>query len=910
MKKLYYFLAAGILLATAGGFLVYEQLQKKQASGVWQLIPDNALLVASLHKPAELLTAASPAWQDFLSLTRFENLLRNVQQLAKKEPDFQNFLGKNQVFVSFHATAPHDFGTVFYLPADPALFEKLRKNYATDPAYRTDTRTFQGVQIQEIILRQDPKQQFSFILHEHYLIGSFTPFLIEDNIRHLQSGSFFVQKPLFQPVAGENNSPLQFYLTGNGFDNLLKLFVKEETPTAPGLPGQVFDQSEWQAELTDNQLVLFGKSRTAATEKGFSFLDVLSRQVPQPLLATHLIPDNTGLLYHLGFSNGSLLLQNLNRFRQIHQPALHQRRLAFSKKYKTDLDTAGHFLTQEILIGQLEGNAGENNRFVLLKTRNEAEAGNFFGNVAKQVDLQDNAEPFLENYAGIYLHQIHAPEFPEMLVGSLASGFPQCFYAEQEGYILLAGNLATLKSLLDNANAGSVWKNSPRKTAFLSKILSPANFSLLLDVPRAWNFLPDALHPAWQPALTAQADGWKNFQQVALQAVATATHSFQTSAVAFYQPSTTAGNVLGKFYPVFTARLDTTFTGQVFLFKNPAENTFQCLVQDKAYQLYCFDKNGKVQFKKFLNHPLEGRIESLDFYKNNRPNYAIIAQNDFFIFTNKGEAAQNFPLAVPSFNDLNTLSVLDYEKNKDYRLMLSDKSGNLFLYNKSGSLLEGWNPKKSGYKLTAPVRHLRVASRDYLFGMQANGTAQVWTRKGQAVAPFPLNIGERINTGVFVKTGAVPEETMLNTISEEGQLVQFSLAGQVTGKKQFLRTSRESVFSLCIEEREKDFFIVRQDPGSITVLDKNANTLISKDLDNVRQNCKVQYYDFGADVKVFFITQPEAGKTFVFDYTGKAIGSGFENQAAVSVLYVSELNKLLILGARNKSLEMVSVKIK
>ncbi len=898
------FILAGVLLAGIGGFIVFRQLQYKNSVSFRQLIPDNAFFVAEIRKPWEVLNQKSGAWQDFLEISNFNHIVTDIQKIAESDKDIQEFLKNQQIVISFHGNSPKESGEIYYVALENSLIDKLLKRYRSDPNYQVDSRTFQKVKITEVINRNNSRQIFSYIIHQNYLIGSFSSLLLEDNIRHLQDGNFFSFQDAIQPELPENNSSVLIYCNGNGAGRFINQFLKE---SKSGL-SDIFKQGVFQIEQSENQLVMFGNCQTI--EKDIEYLDIFEKQQPQPLLATHLIPNNTGILYHLGFSDASLFLHELNNFWQKKMPAFHNSRKVFSTKYNLNLDTTGHFIKNEMIVGQIEGNSGEENRYLLIKTKNGSEATGFFEDLAKQIDIEQNTSPFIENYGGLYIRQIHFKDFPLLWLGEPASGFEECFFTEIEGYILMASNLPTLKNIIDNISQGYVWKNNDRKKEFLSKISENVNFSILLETSHAWTFLPESVQSVWQTNLLNKAENWKNFHQIAVQLQKAGNNNFQTSLVAFHQKSKTAENVLGKFYPVFSAKLDTTFQGKTFLVKNLAENTYYVLAQDKAYLLYCFDKNGKKIFKSSLNHPLEAAIEGVDFYKNNKPAFVVAAHNDFYIFNNKGEQVQNFPVSVPSDNFLQTLSVIDYDKNKDYRFMLTDKTGNLFLYNKAGKLLEGWNPKSAGFWFSAPVKHQRIGGKDYIFGMQANGTFQVWNRKGQVVSPFPLKTGERINSGVFIKSSALPQETLFSTISEEGQLIQFNLAGAITNKKQFIRTSRESVFQLCIEQNEKDFFIVRQDLNNVTVLDKNTNVILSKELDNIRKNSVVQFYDFGGDVKIFFITQPDLGKTFVFDYTGKPIGDSFENKSPVSVLYVSDLNKLLIVRAKEREVGVVSVKIK
>ena len=240
---------------------------------------------------------------------------------------------------------------------------------------------------------------------------------------------------------------------------------------------------------------------------------------------------------------------------------------------------------------------------------------------------------------------------------------------------------------------------------------------------------------------------------------------------------------------------------------------------------------------------------------------------------------------------------------------MSDTKGNLFLCNKQGKLLEGWNPLPLGYRLNSPAMHIRIRSKDYIIVSQANGVIQALNRKGIPYPGFPLVLNARLHNPLFLEAGIEADETIFTTITDNGEILSFNLLGKIVSRRQFYRPSRETVFKLCLEASQKDWLISRQDGRKISLLDKQGKLLFEKEYD-VSEQPIIQYYDFGADLKVIAITHPAEQQTYLYDDTGKPIGEGtIKNNRPLAILYVENFDKLLIYRASKQEAGLVSVKV-
>ncbi|MBC8110221.1 MAG: hypothetical protein H7Y04_04095 [Verrucomicrobia bacterium] len=914
MRKKFLLILAGVMLSGILSWLGYRFYQHKQINPVWQLIPAEALAVIQVPQTAEIFNnwQQIPAWQDFAEASDLKKLLADLQILTKQTPELQDFLQKNPVFVSLHATAHHRFEYLFILPLpDKNLLGLIQKYFNQNQTFQSQIRVFQDLPITTVSEKKIAGKTFAYTIHNDFLIGSFSPLLVEDAIRTIKKGSFLTKNTWEEKDFFGEKKQVKIYLNVTGFKNFVKLYEKENPFSLSEILENTFLSSQFNIEVLANQLVLFGNTKTeAVSEKTYNFLNIFENQQAHALVSSKLIPENTALLYQMAFSDGKSWWTHLQKFQAFHRFNDAELSQEFSKKYKIDFNPSAFWIDNEIVIGRLASNDTENNRFLIVHTRDGGKALSFLKNIAKSIDLQDNHNPYTESYAGLYLHKINTKDFPALWFGSLASGFEQCFYTEKDNFLIVASNLSSLKSIIDGNQSGNNWQQAESKQKMLAKLGAQSHFSIFLNTPEAWTFANENFHEDWHEKLGSKAGLWKNFSQVVLQTTLTSKQEAQTHLVAFHQKSATAQHVLHKIFPVWSATLDTNAASATYLLKNQRDDNWQILVQDKANKLYALDKNGKRLWQHTLPQSLSSDIYEINPLKNGKNQALLALSKQLFLYTAKGENVVNFPLQVPASSDLKHLAVFDYERKQDYRFLLTDQSGDLWMYNKAGKLLEGWKPKHTGYRLQGTPKHLRVADKDYIVALQQNGLVQVWNRKGQSVKGFPVKTDQRLQPDFFVQAGAGLAESLISVISDDGLILEINFNGEVANRKQMIKNSKEDIFRLCLEKNGKDWFIVRQSLKEITVLDESGNEKFEKPLENISLNTIVQYYDFGADTKIFVMTQPDLKKSFLFNGEGKVIGEGFDNQAAVSVLYVSDLQKLLIYKTMNRTAGMVSVKIK
>lgn len=252
------------------------------------------------------------------------------------------------------------------------------------------------------------------------------------------------------------------------------------------------------------------------------------------------------------------------------------------------------------------------------------------------------------------------------------------------------------------------------------------------------------------------------------------------------------------------------------------------------------------------------------------------------------------------------LSVIDYDRSRNYRFMITDFSGSAYLLDKEGNRLEGWDPKIFGSRFSIPPFHLRVRSRDVFVSISERGEVIATNRRGQSIPGFPLDLDTGIGGDIFYQLQAGFDKTILTVVSDEGEIIKFNLEGNIVSRQQLYKPARDTKFWMVKENLGRSFVIVRQDLNRLAIVDADDKVMMEKDYFSA-EDIRVQYYDFGADKELIIVINAEPGEALIYDGTGNLKSVGIKSNFPVSVLYYESKEMFNIYTALGDSLFVYSI---
>jgi hypothetical protein len=291
-------------------------------------------------------------------------------------------------------------------------------------------------------------------------------------------------------------------------------------------------------------------------------------------------------------------------------------------------------------------------------------------------------------------------------------------------------------------------------------------------------------------------------------------------------------------------------------------------VQDSAWNISLVSAQGKILWKIPTNGLIAGEVIQVDYFNNGKLQYFFATPGSLHVVDRLGKYVNPFPVKIPE-EDIEFVSLVDYDHSKKYRFFVAGKSGKIWMYDKDGTNLEGWQPKDIAESLFAPPRHYRIRGKDYIIAIRDDGNVYLMNRRGELLKNFPLNLNARPSGDYYLETGSSRENTAFVLVSRDGFRIKFNLDGKVLTREALVKNTVDAHFSLVPEEDFKSYMILRQEAKQLALFDEKLNTIVSNDF--IGRPTHTNFNDFGSGKVYITITDKSQDLSFAFDGQGKLI---------------------------------------
>ena len=916
VKRLYIFIVVLVVILASGGFLFFKFWYTDKTQQVWELVPHSAILVYESNNTVR-------DWNDVQAKTIWTNLERipyyanigNSIELLDSLSGSQGHLdklvqGKPFVF-SIHKVSQDALDVLFFVKLDNVsdydVLTKLVAQFKSRDDFEFQTRTYQDFTINEAV-NEDYDQIFSYIVHKNYFVGSFAPVLVEDVIRKiagLTEDSFGKANPQLAEVAKLDNDQGNLYIDNRKLPQLFSVFIDESQSQDLTALGALAESSFLDVKFTDEHILFNGF--TLLDQSGSQYLQSVKGSQGKSLGFKDLLSSEVGILYHITFEDPEIWHNRLRTFWNSHDREQLKAWDELGQSIDWEPSLLTRALTDEVGYAIMEiSDEEEPDRLVYLKFSDFNEGLLQLNRVAENSANAAGDSLYTEQYAGKEIRQISIENFPQKIFGHLFTGFEQTFYLPFEDYIILSNSIQALKNLVRAVEAQDTWGKSIKMEQFLERTLAEANLSVFMDLDKTWNILHQQLAPPWIDFMDQHEKVIKGFDLLAFQ-FSDIGDKFYSSGILTYQPSVAATpQVAQQFNTLQQAYTNSPIISRPYVVTNHNNGSREVLVQDSLNVLYQISSQGRVLWYDTLNTSIQGEVSQIDYYRNNKLQYLLATNNAVHIIDRNGESIEGYPVNIPTETGLRNVRAIDYDNSKNYRIISSDDNGQIFMMDKQGKLLEGWDPKIMDDQLIAAPQHIRVRGKDCIIAVQKNGVIQIMNRRGQPYPGFPLDLKGPTQSGLFMEIGTNFQNTYFTTISTSGLILKFNLEGTVLQRQQLLKPSRDTRYQLCVDALKKNYVISRQNANRLGILNRKGEVILEKDY-LTSGSLKVQYYKFANDHSIFAVSDPI--QQFTYFYTDEGIlvnAMPIENARDVGILYFENQQKHHVYNVYDRKFSILS----
>ncbi|MDH5598766.1 MAG: hypothetical protein OEY34_06570, partial [Cyclobacteriaceae bacterium] len=630
---------------------------------------------------------------------------------------------------------------------------------------------------------------------------------------------------------------------------------------------------------------------------GFSYPDSMGMvnqfisQRPGKNTLSYFVPNNTASFFHYSISDPILWKSTFQNNK-------------LSKEKNVDVSAFLKLTTGEFGMVNLENSVGfENEKLILAKIKN-AEALVKFISELNQSASEPSDSLYAEQFTDYQINEIITKEFPSTVFNPDWTGFDRTYFSMVNDVLVMGNSIKTVKDFILDIENENTWGKSVRINNFLQNSIEESNLTLYFNVNRLWEDILVDLHPSWKEIFENNASTLRKFEIASIQ--------FSGFEDKFYTNITLAFNNEKKILKpknLFNVERKTILPADVVIkpkvVRNHTDRSLEVFVQDENNMIHLVDKRGTILWSEVIPEKITSSVTQIDYFKNGKLQYMFATENNIYLIDRNGNHVSPFPIQIQNYK-IDKFSIIDYDKSKNYRLFLTDFSGNMYIYSKEGKLLDQWETAKNNGRQITPPTHIRIRGKDYILILQEKGAFSVLNRQGKLVNGFPYQFVKTPNPEYNIKEGNDLSNTLFTFVSNDGTLSEIYLNGKEKEVKQLYRISKDTRFKIVDETLGKGFVITQQEEGILKTLNPSGIELFStKYLSPNPLNA--QYYNFGSDRRLLVVNDIFQEYSYVFDFKGEMVNnSPFESSYEVGMVYFESSNSFNIYSAHENNVYIYS----
>lgn len=174
------------------------------------------------------------------------------------------------------------------------------------------------------------------------------------------------------------------------------------------------------------------------------------------------------------------------------------------------------------------------------------------------------------------------------------------------------------------------------------------------------------------------------------------------------------------------------------LVRNHTNGSLEVLVQDTLNRIHLISASGKALWSRQLDGPIMGPVHQVDRFRNGKLQLLLGTARTLHLIDRNGKdvgVPSKLPVAASA-----PIAVLDYENQRDYRVLVALEDGRLLNLDLDWAPVQGWETPKLDVPAMAPVHHLRIAGKDYLLTVSRDGGIRLLDRRGKDRQPVKTRL--------------------------------------------------------------------------------------------------------------------------------------------------------------------------
>jgi hypothetical protein len=852
--------------ALVGAFFAYNKFSKK-TFGLYDAVPPSTSFIiefSSLNNLHEKIHSNS-MWVELKKLPvikAINNQIHLYDSLAYNHSKIADFLRKGKGIFSHHIIngqgenllileTSHQFS---YSSIDALMSDIYGLNYT-----RIQSK-YKGESIKKLIFNAYDNT-FSYAVVGNIFLGSISEQLIKDAIKHLKTKKSLRNHPDIKSLlqSAGKNVDANIYINSNQFVGFLELLTANTNKQFSTEIPNYFSWMGLDLMLKDNELLLHGYIKAADSSN--YFLANYYKQQPQQISLTGILPYNTSLMVHYTFENYASYFKDYKQHLKIQgklsdfQKKLNRLNSVTKKNIETFI--IPQIGTEVALVSYATNVSGFNSKsFAIIKAKDIQEYKRRWG----LIQLKVRGSGLVKRYKGLEIYRINAKKIAEILLGTPFKAIQNFNYFFLNGFMIVANSANSLESYIDLYQSGKTLDLNDNYKSFIDNINKQSNFYLYFNIRNGFNLLKKYVSADLFKQLNSKEINFTNFHAAGLQ-ISNIGDNLFTNIYLKYN-----AEIIEENRSVWKASLDDDIKGRPFAVKNHRNNTYNIVSFDKNNNMYLFDTDGNRLWKKSISENIQSPVYVVDYYKNGKYQYLFNTKNYLHLIDLLGRNVIGYPRKLRS-PATNAIAVFDYEKKKNYRIVVAGSDKKIYNYNIKGNEVSGWTKSQTLNIVNEKMQHLRVNKKDYILTSDKAGRVKIVNRLGKERIPLKRQfvkapqsdfyVNQTNKKGLFITTN---KDGVLTYVAKNGKISETSF-GTFTKKHFFLYEDYN-------KDGHKDFIYL--DENKLRVYDRFKKPIFTYDFKSAI-NQKPSFYNLSGSESLLGIVSHDSQEIFLFNKRGEVI---------------------------------------
>lgn len=810
-----------LLAALSGGWYWLEQQQNQLTYHPLDAIPVGASMVIRVP---DLVQA-----KDHLETMRYKESLGEIGELGSlhalshkldslisSDAEMMEAVSDNPWYISYHSTKPEKLTGFYSLSLSKEVKNERLSDLMMELIGGEATISQNSYGLHNIIkaVISEPFKVIYLALVNGVVIASESEDLIKRSIDQLGSGQSLRKIPGFQKlleVDGEHVD-LNIYTNSSGIQDVLGGIAKKGSRD---LVSVVAESASW-AQMDVNFL------KEGVMMNGFTFcsdslgqlLQILDGQKPQTMDMAGILPANTATMLFVG-------VEDMSVFKTNHRRYLEEK--GTLKAYEEKLDSLNNALTIDIemslfsWIGNSFGvavtepgtSSFARKSFLIVKTKNEALSNAFLKELDGQMTDKDPnviAPVASQNQVDIYETEIDG--LLPIFFGNSFTHLDLGYYMTVRDHVIFGQSVGALQQYVKNLIADTDLSKDIGFNRFSDNLSSTYNLFIYSKVNQSMPIYESYLSHRSLGVIEEAKQSIGEYGAVGLQ-LSNNNDTYYTNVFLSHDPDRK---------DEAPSESMATMDGGLVIHPQFVINHYtydpEIVVQDDSNRLFLLDQFGQQIWQKQLEGPIRSEIYEVDAYKNKKHQILFNTDEKIYLLDRKGKDVDGYPIKLKA-KAVTPLTLVEYDNNRDYRLLITCENKRIYNYTMRGNLVKGWKHNKAKDITLKQFQYLVHKGKDYLITAEQNGKVHLLDRRGknrtkvaQRLPSFsnnPIQTHEGKNAAVFITDTA-------------GTLFRIGLTGKVMSMK-LMNMSSDHQFIAADLNGDGDPSFVFNDLNLLTVFD-------------------------------------------------------------------------------------------